>query len=79
MNALPTDAREANRLAADAAKFAQAQQLWRVRSDLAGRFTTPEKRLAAAEELAALLGQATTATMDSTTPIAASTAKNCSA
>ena len=32
--------------------LARARELWRIRSDIAGAFTTPEQRLAAAEELA---------------------------
>ena len=55
MNDLLLDAREMRRLAEDAATLARCQDLWRIRSDLAAAFTTPEQWLDAADELARLL------------------------
>lgn len=50
------DAREQRRLAEASEQLAELKDLWRIRADLAGSFTTPEKRLAASERIAELLG-----------------------
>lgn len=40
---------------ADAATLAECRRLWRIRSDLASEFTSPEQRQCAAERLTELL------------------------